>query len=93
MKKKSDLPKGIYLEKNGRYRAQYNIFDHNKWKYVIFSCRSYDTLEHAEKARQIVEDLVGTDRDRKKRVRRWKVTEAVNEYRTTLNLPLIKEKL
>jgi len=93
MKRKNDLPKGIYLEKNGRYRAQFNIFDHDKWKYVIFSCRTYETIEQAQYARNIVSELVGDTPDTKKRVRRWKVTEAINEYRKTLNLPLIKTRI
>lgn len=92
MKRKNDLPKGIYKQNNG-YRSQVSIFDHDKWKFVYFSCRTYETIEQAVKARQIVEELIGTDSDRKKRFRRWQVREAVNQYRKTLNLPLIKERI
>ncbi len=91
MKRKNNLPTGVYKQNNG-YRSQVSIFDHDKWKFVYFSCRSYETIEQAQHARQLVIDLIGTNSDRKKRFRRWQVKEVVNEYRKTLNLPLITEK-
>ena len=85
------LPTGVYKQGN-RYKSQYNIYDNRKGKFKLFSCSSYETLEQAVHARQLIIDLVGTTQDTKKKVRPWQVRETVNEYRKQLGLKLLKEK-
>jgi hypothetical protein len=91
MKRKNNLPTGVYKQGN-RFRSQVNIYHNRKGKYIVFSCSSYETAEQAAHARQLIIDLIGTTDDTKKKVRPWKVRETVNEYRKTLGLTPLKEK-
>ena len=85
------LPTGVYRQ-GDRYRSQYSIYYNRTGKFGLFSCSSYETLEQAVHARQLIVDLVGTTQDTKRKVRPWQVREVVNEYRESLNLRLLKAK-
>ena len=89
---KDGLPPGLKRQKSGNIFVQHRIYYHRTAKFAPFTCGSYETLEHATKAKEIASTLTGNTNESKMKVRESKIREEINKFRASIGLRLLKMK-
>jgi len=87
-----DLPKGLYRTKEGRISVKCRVYDMKRKKLITLSCGVYGSVVIALGAKDAVDKLVGPTIDSKRRVRITAVLSAVNGYRKSVGMDLLKKR-
>ena len=89
-----DLPRGLYMTKSGRISVKCRVYDMKRKKLITLSCGVYsgEDISVPLAVRDLVKELVGPTIDSKRRVRITAVLDAVNEYRESVGMDLLKKR-
>jgi len=84
--KKDGLPRGLYRKANNSVMVKVQVWNMQKNCSYSLNCGTYPNLGMAKGAKELVKEMLGPTVATSKKVRIYKIKEALNNYRIEIGL-------